>query len=95
MFWNRLSVLSLRVKQSKKNHFHSSTLEDGTNRLSKNVSNQLPTYNALHPTKANASKYFGLYSIYFTLDMMMDICAVFKSFIAAQVLEFILITIYN
>jgi hypothetical protein len=64
MFQNRLSVLSSGVKETKKNYCHSLTLEDGTNRLSKNVSNQLPTYNALHPTEAKASKV--LWSLYFT-----------------------------
>jgi len=73
------------------------TLEDGTNRLSKNVRNQLPTYNALHPTKQRPQKtlVFILYKIYFILNKMMDICAVLKSFIAAQVFKFILITIYK
>lgn len=65
MIQNRLSVLSSsRVQQSKKNSFHSLTLESETNRLSKNVSNQLPTYNAIHPTKVKALKV--LWSLYFT-----------------------------
>ena len=69
------------------------TLKDETKGLSKNVSNQLYYI----PQKQRPQKYFvfTLHSIYFTRDKMMDICAVLKSFIAAQVLEFILITFYN